>query len=286
MQTSFPTSSDSVQPHAKLAPATNYFALTFAISWIGAFAVAAPHLLRGQHLAKFTGLMMFPVMLLGPALSGIALTWRYSGASGLRTLLRRMSRSRFSPRWYAVLLVPPALVFGVLSVFAAFSSAYSPNRFFVGACFGLVAGFLEEIGWTGFAYPALMRRFRPLNAAIVLGLLWSLWHIPVVDYLGAATPHGAWWLPYFLSFMAAMTAMRVLICWVYANTGSVLLAQLLHAGSTGALVVFSPAVSPAQECAWFAAYAVTLWLVVAGVARAAGSELASENPSRRQIPTP
>ena len=252
-------------------PAAAYFALTFAISWAGAFAVAAPRLLRGEHLDKFTGLMMFPVMLVGPAVSGILLTGRSSGAAGLRALLRRMARVRVRPRWYLALLIPPALVFAVLSAFAAGSPAYAPNRFFIGASFGLVAGLLEEIGWTGFAFPALLRSFRPLPAALVLGLLWSLWHLPVVDYLGAATPHGAWWLPYFLSFAVAMSAMRVLICWVYSNTGSVLLAQLLHASSTGALVVFSPAVSPAQECAWFGAYAVALWVVVAVVvARSSG----------------
>jgi membrane protease YdiL (CAAX protease family) len=255
-------------------PAAAYFALTFAVSWAGALVVAAPRLLRGDHLDKFTGLMMFPVMLLGPAVSGILLTWRCSGAAGLRALLRRMARVRVRPRWYLALLIPPALVFAVLSAFAAVSPAYAPNRFLVGASFGLVAGMLEEIGWTGFAFPALLRRFRPLPAALVLGVLWSLWHLPVVDYLGAATPHGGWWLPYFLSFAAAMTAMRVVICWVYCNTGSVPMAQLLHASSTGALVVFSPAVTPAQECAWFGAYAVALWVVVGVVVRWRGLEAA------------
>jgi hypothetical protein len=42
-----------------------------------------------------------------------------------------------------------------------------------------------------------------------LGLLWSAWHLPVIDYLGVATPHGEYWLPFFLAFALAMTAMRV-----------------------------------------------------------------------------
>jgi hypothetical protein len=45
-----------------------------------------------------------------------------------------------------------------------------------------------------------------------------------------------------------MTAMRVLISWLYINTKSVLIAQLMHIGSTGSLVIFSPpAVSASQE---------------------------------------
>jgi hypothetical protein len=51
-------------------PVSTYFALTFAASWLGAFAVAAPHLLSGEAIPKFAGLMMFPAMLLGPARSG------------------------------------------------------------------------------------------------------------------------------------------------------------------------------------------------------------------------
>ncbi len=48
-----------------------------------------------------------------------------------------------------------------------------------------------------------------------------------------------------------------------AGTRSLLLCQLMHISSTGALVVFSPsAVSPSQETGWYALYGCTLWLVV------------------------
>lgn len=60
-----------------------------------------------------------------------------------------------------------------------------------------------------------------------------------------------------------MTAVRVLICWVYVNTHSVLLAQMLHASSTGVLAVFSPArVSAGEEVLWYGVYAVLLWISV------------------------
>ena len=71
-----------------------------------------------------------------------------------------------------------------------------------------------------------------------------------------------------------MTAMRVLIAWVYSNTKSVLLAQLLHASSTGSLVIFSPPrVTAAQESLWYAVYASASWLVVAIVAIIHGKRL-------------
>ena len=64
-----------------------------------------------------------------------------------------------------------------------------------------------------------------------------------------------------------MTAMRVIISWLYSHTKSVLLAQLMHVFSTGSLVVFSPPAATApQEAFWYAVYAAALWLLVAGLA--------------------
>jgi membrane protease YdiL (CAAX protease family) len=266
-------------------PTITYFALTFAVSWLGAFAVAEPHLLRGEAIPKFAGLMMFPAMLLGPCAVGILLTWFIDGSTGLRDLFSRMRRIRIPARWYAVFLIPPVLVLPVLFLMKTFvSPVFAPNRFFAGIGFGFVAGFFEEIGWMGFAFPKMRGKDNALAPAILLGLLWGAWHIPVIDYLGTSTPHGAFWLPFFLAFTAAMTAMRVLIAWIYSKTNSILLSQLLHASSTGALVVFSPpGVTAAQESLWYAIYAAVLWLVVAAVFATFGKRLtmqADEHASR------
>ncbi len=142
------------------------------------------------------------------------------------------------------------------------SPVFRPNLFILGISFAVMPGFLEEFGWMGFAYPHMSKFVQPFRAALLLGVLWGLWHAPVVDYLGAAAPRRRYWLPFFLAFIAIVSAVRVLIVWVYRHTQSLLLAQLMHVSFTASLVMFDPArLSPAQETFWYALYAA-LWLIV------------------------
>src|SRR5215467_8150912 len=98
----------------KRYPAVTFFALTFAISWLGALAVAAPQLIRHDPLPTMTGILMFPVMLLGPCFAGVILTRIVDGKMGLRDLVSRMLLVHFPLRWYATLLIPPVSVLLVL----------------------------------------------------------------------------------------------------------------------------------------------------------------------------
>jgi uncharacterized protein len=256
-------------------PVIAYFVLAFAVSWPGALAVASPHLASPGPMPTLTGILMFPAMLLGPSVVGIFLTHTVDGRTGVRELFGRMLPGRVAPRWYAALLIPPVLIWSVLVFLeAVVSPVYAPNLFLIGIFFGIPAGLLEEIGWMGYAFPKMLARRTPLTASIALGLLWSAWHLPVINYLGTATPHGEYWVPFFLAFATTMTPMRVLICWIYSNTKSLLLAQLMHISSTGSLVIFSaPRVTARQEVMWYLLYASALWFTVGIVVKIYGRKL-------------
>ena len=214
------------------------------------------------------GLLLFPVMLIGPPAASIILTASIHGKEGLRNLLSRIFKWRVPVKWFFLaFLLPPCLMMLVLLFLEnSISDAFSPNFFPLGFLFALPAAFLEEIGWTGFALPNLLTKHKSGRAGALLGVLWGLWHLPIVDFLGSASPHGNYLLVFFLSFVVLLTAMRILMTWVYARTHSIFIVQLMHLVFTGSLVMLGPSkTSPAQETFWYGLYAGVLALLAAAV---------------------
>jgi len=256
-------------------PIASYFALAYLISWGGSLVLGGPKFFRGEMLGLEDAIFMAPIVIGGPCIAGITMTYLGDGKTGLRDLFSRMFRWRVGLRWYAAALITfPILIFVVLwGLSVLVSPDFAPGFIGFGIIAGLFAGFLEEVGWMGFAYPRMQKKFGTWRATIYLALLHGLWHA-MAGYLGDAALFGVYWLPRFAAvWIVAMTAMRILLVWIYSNTDSLLLAQLTHASSTGFLVIFGPFASPAQETLWSAVYAVVLWIPATIVVARFGKDL-------------
>ena len=255
-------------------PVTSYFVLAYAASWVGSLITVGPKFFRGEALLDSDILLLALPMFLGPPLASIGMTILLEGKQGIQNLISRMRIWKLHG-WYLALLIFPlliVLVLGSLSIFI--SDAFAPNFLAIGMIGGLLAGFLEEIGWTGFAFPKMQEQHGALKAAIILGLLHGFWHI-LPGYLGSSGTQGVYWLPNFISlWIIGMTAMRILLVWVYVNTGSLLMGQLMHASSTGFLIVLSPSpISPLNETYWFLIYALLLSILAVLIAAKSGKTL-------------
>src|ERR1700689_1899705 len=42
----------------------------------------------------------------------------------------------------------------------------------------------EEIGWRGFLVPELAKRFSFTSTAVLSGVIWALWHVPIIVFAG------------------------------------------------------------------------------------------------------
>ena len=297
----------TIKAFTKRHPLLSYFALTFAITWgLFVLAVGGP----GGILAtkeEFTTLPLLAILavLVGPSVSGILLTVLVHGRAGLRDLLARMRRWRVGARWYAIALLTAPLVFaGVLLALSLISPAFLPGIFasetkvsfvLMGIVMGLIVGTFEELGWTGFAVPTLLKlRYGVLATGLIVGVLWGAWHILGNDIWASVATAGG--LPPILFavlvglvlLVGQLPAYRVLMVWVYERTGSLLLAILMHASFAACTFILGPlagpgAMSGAYLLAYVVASAAATWVVVGVVAVAQGGHLTGQPPLRRGV---
>jgi membrane protease YdiL (CAAX protease family) len=251
-----------------------YFSLAFLISWGGSLAGWGGRFLRGESIAQNETWLMGLVMLSGPFFSGITMAALVNGRQGLRNLFAGMGKWRVGIRWYAALLLFPALILGVLLVLVALGwRELTPTFFAPGILMGIGGGLIEETGWMGFAFPRMRRNRGVLSAAAGLGLIHAAWHF-LPDYMMQSVGFGRYWLPYFAGFFVFVSALRFLIMWAYANTGSLLVAQLMHGFSSGSLGILVPiGVSPQSWAVFYPVYAIVMCAVAAIVIGLSGREL-------------
>jgi membrane protease YdiL (CAAX protease family) len=96
--------------------------------------------------------------------------------------------------------------------------------------FTLVFGPLpEELGWRGYALDGLQRQRSALTSSLILGTVWSLWHLPLFFIPGTYQQGlGVGSLSFWL-FLIGPVAQSVLMTWIYNNTQrSTLSAVLFH----------------------------------------------------------
>jgi membrane protease YdiL (CAAX protease family) len=154
-----------------------------------------------------------------------------------------------------------------------------------GIVVGLAGGFVEELGWTGFAVPRLRLRYSILSTGFIMGVLWGAWHLLQMWWVGGTSSEAlslALFLPlYFFLAVAALTAYRVLMVWVYDCTESLLVAILMHASYIfSTLFVLAPPTTGMPFLIYSGIFTAVVWVVVAAVAVANHGQI-SQQPLRR-----
>jgi membrane protease YdiL (CAAX protease family) len=207
-----------------------YFVFAFAFTW----------LFWGlQLLAVRDVIPMLPgltvIGTLGPLVAAVVITAQESGRAGLRALLSRIVRWRVAPIWYAVALLGPLVItLGAIALHVALGGQPPSLAALIGALPILLIYVLymlifvalgEEVGWRGYALPALQARYSALISSVILGVMWGLWHLP--QFFNPATFYSN--IPFVL-WLAFIVPFAVLISWVFNSTGgSVLMAMFFHA---------------------------------------------------------
>ena len=198
-----------------------------------AFALSSPFWLIGAVTGKqlLPGLPVSSFMILGPLMAALILVYKENKTAGMIELLKRsFDYQRIGAKiWVApvVLLMPAVMVleFGLLRWMGSPVPApqFTVLTALVMFVVAIIAALCEELGWMGYAIDPMQDRSNALLAGILLGLVWSAWHFVPLVQAGRTPSWMAWW-------SLATVAQRVLIVWLYNNTGkSVFVAAVYHA---------------------------------------------------------
>jgi hypothetical protein len=171
----------------------------------------------------------------GPFFSAVTMVARRSGFRGLGQFLGQALRWRVGVQWYAVaLLAPAAIRLVVIALHIVKGGSISdlsdpslwlaiPSTFLIVLLIGGPTG--EEFGWRGYLLQRVQPLFGLLGAAILIGVVSALWHLPLFWISGTAQSH----LPFAL-FVVRTVALSVISTWLYNGTKrSLLFVLLFHA---------------------------------------------------------
>jgi uncharacterized protein len=248
--------------------------LLVSFVWTWAFELIARSQLAPPHVIDNAGPLLV-VASFGPFIGALSAVIMEHGLSGVRLLLRRFLPIGGNCRaWLmaAYVLVPAAMVSLVV-----FSDGHVGRALREGALlafvpiigvFSVVTGPLgEEFGWRGVLLPHVLSRSTPLVAAIVVGLIWGVWHLPLWTFNGFVTGlPAATFVPLYLVSLVAMSVIMTVLH--LRSTGSVAVAMLAHGVLNSVLLPFDALRDDgllATASAWPFTLAVASTAIVVGV---------------------
>jgi membrane protease YdiL (CAAX protease family) len=229
------TQSDSATGRGELTTRSvwRFFAATFLLSWgLGVLVVSFMDQVEAWFGPMGYTTPAFIVMVYGPGFVGVFMVWRHYGGKGLVAFFRRLTLWRMGTGWWLLLVLGMPAVFYAGAVVTG-NVADFPFDPWYGVLPALLPAFLigpiEEFGWRGVALPLLQRRYAPLWAGLILGIVSAVWHAPA--FLMSGTKQAAW---SFGPYVVGVVAIGVILTAMFnAAAGSLLIAFLFHAQMNG-----------------------------------------------------
>jgi membrane protease YdiL (CAAX protease family) len=215
---------------------TIYLLLAFGVAWI---PLAIQRFSGLRSLSDNATLLDYAVFILitlptsfAPAIAAIVvrkwITREGFADAGLRLNIRK------AWRYYLFALLYPAIVVPTTLFLAFIASAERPDFSALTVMSLLQMSFIaiistpivwgEEFGWRGYLQVRLFAE-KPLWAAVATGLIWGVWHYPMIlfGYLFSGNPLGLILYPINMIFTS------IIYGWLRLRSGSVWSASLAHA---------------------------------------------------------
>jgi membrane protease YdiL (CAAX protease family) len=221
--------------------------LSYLVFWgpIALLKLRTANLVEGR-VYNIPALIFFLIGGFVPSIAGLSLTAFYDGKEGLKKLL--LSAINIKVGYYSLIIIigyVMALGLMQLILYTLLGGAFDFSQFIIQLPTILpliILGPLsEEFGWRGFLQKRINLEFSPIQASIIIGVVWSLWHLPLFYMIG--TSQHDFNIP-FIPFMISIVSSSFVYTYLYyKSNGSLFAAILLHWMATYILQVISSQIS-------------------------------------------
>ncbi len=199
------------------------------------FVLSIPFWMAGtlNGLQLLPGLPVAALMFVCPVTAALILVYGENKTAGVIALLKRsFDYKRIRAKvWYApiLLLMPGAMIVSYELMRLMGVPLPTPQIPVLATAAMFITFFIaalgEELGWSVYIIDPMQDRWRALPAGVLLGLVWAAWHIIALVQAHRSPTWIAWWC-------LGTAAMRVVMVWLYNNTGkSVFAVALFHTTS-------------------------------------------------------
>lgn len=195
--------------------------LSYLVFWgpIAFFKVQTVNLVEGK-IGPPWAITLFIIGGFIPSITGIILTAKFEGKKGVRQLLKKTIYFKDGFKWIIIIiLIVFFFAFSLISIYNILGRKFDYTQFWVQLPSILpliILGPLsEEYGWRGFATKRLLKCTNANFASLIVGLIWSLWHLPLFFMLGAFQYENN--IP-FLAYLITVTSSSFIYTYIYIRT--------------------------------------------------------------------
>jgi hypothetical protein len=213
-----------------------YYAVTFIITY--AFWFAGAYVSFQNKISDYYMLLMLPG-LMTPFIVSIILILRSGNADLKKDYINRLTNIRLiQPKILpAFFLIMPLAV--VVSALISLFFGGSMSQFQLAEGFSFSTGFVpvllllllaatfEELGWRGYAFDSLQSKHTYFTASLLFGILWSLWHFPLV-FVNNSYQYEIFQQSflYGLNFFVGIVPLGFIISWICIKNGKSVIAAI------------------------------------------------------------
>lgn len=200
-----------------------FFATVFALTWgLGALLIFAKPQLESLigPIGQINRHWLYYLAVSAPTLCAVLIA---ALSGGGRALMMRLLTPAPLKWWATAILVYPSglLVYWLIRRASGGGDDVDIHALLIGAPTMAVTTLVliadpgalgEELGWRGFALPRLLQLFDATRSAIVLGVIWTIWHAPafLLDGLSQAAFNFGW-------FLLALVSLSILMTWIFLH---------------------------------------------------------------------